>query len=122
MKRNSCLTTIVLLGSLLSGMLPPTAMGRNRGNDYSQQSDSGRGGGVPWDALSGDEQSALKDHRRKWKAYSPAEQNKLHQGARRYLDLPPQERDAVKRKQQQYRNMSPQEREQLREKYRKQRD
>jgi hypothetical protein len=121
MKRKTS-TIIILLGALLTGMFPPIAMARNRGNDYSQQSDPGRSPGVPWDALSGDEQSALKDHRRKWKAYSPAEQNKLHQGARRYLDLPPQERDAVKRKQQQYRNMSPQQREQLRDKYRKQRD
>jgi hypothetical protein len=122
MKRKSCLTAIVLLASLISGMLPPTVLARNRGNDYLQLSDSGRYGGVPWNALSGDEQAELKNHRRNWKAYSPAEQNKLRQGARRYLDLPPRERDAVKRKQQQYRNMSPQEREQLREKYRNQRD
>jgi hypothetical protein len=122
MKRNSCLTVIVLLASLMSGVFPPTTLARNRGNEYSQQPDTGRNAGVPWDALSGDEQQALKDYRRKWKAYSPAEQNRLRQGARRYLDLPPQERDAVKRKQQQYRNMSPREREQLREKYRKQRD
>ena len=122
MKRNCQLTILVLLASLVSGVYAPTTLARHRGNDYSQQSHSGRDAGVPWDALSGDEQSALKDHRRKWKAYSPAEQNKLHQGARRYLDLPPQERDAVKRKQQQYRNMSPQQREQLRDKYRKQRD
>jgi hypothetical protein len=122
MKPNSCLTVLVLLAFLSSGVFAPTTLARNRGNDYPQQSDSGRGAGVPWDALSGDEQAALKDHRRNWKAYSPAEQSRLHQGARRYLDLPPQERDAVKRKQQQYRNMSPREREQLREKYRKQRD
>lgn len=122
MKRNTCLTAIVLLAALMGAAFPPTAAARNRGNDYPQQSDSQRGRGVPWNALSADEQAALKNHHRKWKSYSPAEQNKLHQGARRYLDLPPRERDAVRRKQQQYRNMSPREREQLREKYRKQRD
>lgn len=122
MKQNSYLTAIMLLASLISGMLPPAALARNRGNDYPQVSESGRNSGVPWNALPGDEQAELRDHHRNWKAYSPAEQNKLRQGARRYLDLSPQERDAVKRKRQQYRNMSPREREQLREQYRNRRD
>jgi hypothetical protein len=122
MKRNSHLTAIMLLASLMSGMLPSADQARHRGNDYLQPADSGHSGGVPWNALSGDEQAALKNYRRNWNAYSPAQQNKLRQGARRYLDLPPRERDAVKRKQQQYRNMSPQEREQLREQYRNRRD
>jgi hypothetical protein len=111
---------ILLLVVLTTGLFPTMALSRDRGNDHQQQSPSTRNGGVPWNALSGDEQAALKDHRRNWMSYSPAEQNKLRQGANRYLNLPPQERDAVKRKQQQYKNMSPQEREQLREKYRKQ--
>jgi Protein of unknown function (DUF3106) len=113
---------ILLLMVLTTGLFPPMALSRDRGNGNEQQSDWYRNGGVPWSDLSGDEQATLKDHRRNWTGYSPAEQNKLRQGARRYLDLPPRERDAVKRKQQQYKNMSPQEREQLREKYRKQHD
>lgn len=113
---------ILLLVVLSTGLYPQTLLSRDRGNDHEQQSQSNRSGGVPWGALSGDEQTTLKDHRRNWTGYSPSEQNKLRQGARRYLDLPPRERDAVKRKQQQYKNMSPQEREQLREKYHKQRD
>jgi hypothetical protein len=111
---------LLLLVILSSGLFPPTVLSRDHGNDHEQQSVSSRNGGVPWGALSGDEQAALKDYRDKWADYSPAEQNKLRQGARRYLDLPPRDRDAVKRKQQQYKNMSPQEREKLREKYRKQ--
>ena len=109
-------TGILLLVILATGLFPPAALSRDRGNGHVQES------GVPWGALSSDEQAALKDYRRNWNGYSATEQNKLRQGARRYLDLPPQERDAVKRKQQQYKKMSPQEREQLREKYRKQRD
>jgi hypothetical protein len=107
---------LLLLVVLGTGLLPQTALSRDRGNGHEQQS------GVPWGALSTDEQAALKDYHRNWQGYSPAEQNKLRHGARRYLDLPPQDRDAVKRKQQQYKKMSPQEREELREKYRKQRD
>jgi hypothetical protein len=113
---------VVLFVVLTTGLFPPTVMSRDRGNGHDQQTESSRDGGVPWGALSGDEQATLKDHRRNWTGYSPAEQQKLHQGARRYLDLPPRERDAVKRKQQQYKKMSPQERERLRENYRKQRD
>jgi hypothetical protein len=113
---------ILLFGVLTTVLVPTTALSRERGNGHDQQAQSAREGGVPWGALSGDEQATLKDHRRNWTGYSPAEQKKLRQGARRYLDLPPGERDAVKRKQQQYKNMSPQERQQLREKYRKQRD
>ena len=113
---------VLLLVVLTTGLFPPTVLSRDRGNGHEQQAESTRNGGVPWGALSGDEQSTLKDHRRNWTGYSAAEQKKLRQGARRYLDLPPRERDAVKRKQQQYKNMSPKEREQLREKYRKQRD
>lgn len=111
---------ILLLVVLTIGLFPTMAMSRDRDNGHQQQSPSTRNGGVPWSALSSDEQATLKDHRRNWMSYSPAEQNKLRQGANRYLNLPPRERDAVKRKQQQYKNMSPQEREQLREKYRKQ--
>jgi len=111
---------ILLLMTLATGLFPPAVLSGDRGNNHQQQSESNRNGGVPWSALSGNEQTALKDHRRNWTSYTPAEQNKLRQGANRYLNLPPKERDAVKRKQQQYKNMSPQEREQLREKYRKQ--
>lgn len=113
---------LLLLVVLSTGLFPPTVLSKDRGNSHEQQAESTRNGGVPWGALSGDEQSTLKDHRRNWTGYSAAEQKKLRQGARRYLELPPRERDAVKRKQQQYKNMSPKEREQLREKYRKQRD
>jgi hypothetical protein len=113
---------ILLLVALTTGLFPPAVLSRDRGNGHEQQSDASRNGGMPWGALTGDEQATLKDHRRNWTGYSPAEQNKLRQGARRYLELPPRERDAVKRKQQQYKNMTPQEREQLREKYRKQRN
>jgi hypothetical protein len=120
MKPKHPLMPILLLVVLSTGLFPPTVLSKNRGNDHQQQSQPARNGGVPWSALSGDEQAALKDYRRNWNGYSPAEQNNLRQGAHRYLNLAPQERDAVKRKQQQYKNMSPQEREQLREKYRKQ--
>jgi Protein of unknown function (DUF3106) len=111
---------LLLLVFMTIGLFPPTVLSRDRGNDHQQLSQPTGNGGVPWNALSGEEQTVLKDHRRNWTGYSPAEQNKLRQGAHRYLSLPPRERDAVKRKQQQYRDMSPQEREQLREKYRKQ--
>jgi hypothetical protein len=122
MKPKFSALAILLFGVLTTVLVPTTALSRDRGNGHDQQTQSTREGGVPWGALSGDEQATLKDHRRNWTGYSPAEQKKLRQGARRYLDLPPGERDAVKRKQQQYQNMSPQERQQLREKYRKQRD
>jgi hypothetical protein len=120
MKPKQPTMVILLLVALTTGSFPPTVLSRDRGNNDQQQSQSTRNGSVPWSALSDNEQSVLKDHRRNWTSYSPAEQNKLRQGADRYLNLPPQERDAVKRKQQQYKNMSPQERKQLREKYRKQ--
>jgi hypothetical protein len=113
---------ILLFGVLTTVLVPSVALSRDRGNGDDQQAQTPREGGVPWGALSGDEQTTLQDHHRNWTGYSPAEQKKLRQGARRYLELPPGERDAVKRKQQQYQNMSPQERQQLREKYRKQRD
>jgi hypothetical protein len=120
MKPKQPTMVILLLVALTTGLFPLTVLSGDRDNNHQQQSQSTRNGGVPWSALSGSEQTVLKDHRRNWTSYSPAEQNKLRQGANRYLNLPPQERDAVKRKQQQYKNMSPQEREQLREKYRKQ--
>jgi len=113
---------MLLLVVLTTGFFPTMVLSRDRDNDHQHQSQSTRNGGVPWNALSSDEQAALKDYRRSWTKYSPEEQNKLRRGANRYLNLPPRERDAVKRKQQQYQNMSPQEREQLREKYRKQRN
>ena len=119
MKLKQPYMAILLLVALTGGLFPTTVLSRDRDNDHPQQSQSSRNG-VPWSALSADEQAALKDYRRNWTSYSPAEQNKLRQGANRYLNLPPRERDAVKRKQQQYKNMSPQEREQLREQYRKQ--
>jgi hypothetical protein len=122
MKPKFPIMAILLFGVLTTMLVPTAALSRDRGNDHDQQAQSIPDVGVPWGALSGDEQATLKDHRRNWTGYSPAEQKKLRQGARRYLDLPPGERDAVKRKQQQYQNMSPQERQQLREKYRKQRD
>jgi hypothetical protein len=108
---------ILLAGILTTVLFPPAALSRDHGHDQQ-----GHGAGMPWDALSGDEQSALKDYRHNWSRYSPAEQDKLRQGARRYLDLSPGQRDAVRRKQQQYRNMSPEQRQQLREKYRRQQD
>jgi hypothetical protein len=122
MKLNYPFMTLLLLVTLTTGLFPTMVLSKDRDHDHQQQPQSTRNGGVPWSALSGDEQAALKDHRRNWMNYSPAEQNKLRQGADRYLNLPPKERDAVKRKQQQYKNMSPQEREQLREMYRKQHD
>jgi hypothetical protein len=120
MKPKQPTMVILLLVALTTGLFPPTVLSGDRGNKHQQQSQSTRNEGIPWNSLSNNEQSVLKDHRRNWTSYSPAEQNKLRQGADRYLNLPPQERDAVRRKQQQYKNMSPQEREQLREKYRKQ--
>jgi hypothetical protein len=120
MKLKAPYMVMLLLVILTTGLFPTTVLSRDRDNDHPQQSQSSRNGGVPWSALSADEQAALKDYRRNWTSYSPAEQYKLRQGANRYLNLPPRERDAVKRKQQQYKNMSPQEREQLREQYRKQ--
>jgi len=120
MKPKQPTMVILLLAALTTGLFPPTVLSGDRGNKHQQQSQSTRNEGIPWNSLSSNEQSVLKDHRRNWTSYSPAEQNKLRQGADRYLNLPPQERDAVKRKQQQFKNMSPQERKQLREKYRKQ--
>jgi hypothetical protein len=120
MKPKQPTMVILLLAALTTGLFPPTVLSGDRGNKHQQQSPSTRNGGIPWNSLSNNEKTVLKDHRRSWTSYSPAEQNKLRQGANRYLNLPPQERDAVKRKQQQYKNMSPQERKQLREKYRKQ--
>jgi uncharacterized protein DUF3106 len=119
MKPKIPITAILLLGALTTGLFAPAALSRDHGNGHDQQA---RNGDVPWDDLTGDEQSTLKDYRHNWQRYSPAEQNKLRQGARRYLDLPPGQREAVRRKQQQYRNMSPQERQQLREKYRREQD
>lgn len=123
MKPKIPVMAMLLLGALSGAVFAPVALSRDHGNgygyDYYQQA---RNGDVPWNDLTGDEQSTLKDYRRNWQRYSPAEQNKLRQGARRYLDLPPGQREAVKRKQQQYKNMSPKEREQLREQYRRERD
>ncbi len=77
-------------------------------------------GGIPWDALSGQEQDLLKKHRRNWSGYSSKEQEKLRRGARRYLELSPGERKTVKQKRKQYEKLSPQERKRLREEYRSQ--
>ena len=76
--------------------------------------------GIPWSALSAEEQRLLARHRGRWSSYSPQEQAKLRRGVQRYLELPPEKRNAVNQKQQQYKNMSPEQRERLREKYRKQ--
>ncbi|MGB5340426.1 MAG: DUF3106 domain-containing protein [Gammaproteobacteria bacterium] len=74
--------------------------------------------GIPWDALSREEQNALHNYRHNWSAIQPGEQEKLRQGAQRYLDLPPEKRQAVKRKHDQYEKMTPEERKRLRDKYR----
>jgi hypothetical protein len=76
--------------------------------------------GIPWSALSAEEQRLLARHRGSWSSYTPQEQAKLRRGVQRYLELPPDKRNAVNQKQQQYKNMSPEQRERLREKYRKQ--
>lgn len=74
--------------------------------------------GIPWDALSQDEQNTLRRYQDNWSTIKPGEQKKLRHGAQRYLDLPPEKRQAVKRKHHQYEKMSPEERKRLREKYR----
>jgi len=74
--------------------------------------------GIPWEALSQDEQNTLRKHRDNWTTIKPGDQQKLRQGARRYLNLPLEKRQAVKRKHHQYEKMSPEERRRLREKYR----
>jgi hypothetical protein len=119
MKPEFSVITLLLVATLTTALFAPAALPRDRGNGYGQHTSEG---GIPWDALSGDEQTTLKDYRRNWTRYSPAEQQKLRRGARRYLDLPPGQREAVRRKQEQYRNMSPRERERLREQYRRQQD
>ena len=75
--------------------------------------------GIPWQALSKDEQSVLAKHRADWASLSPAQQRKLRKGARQYLQLPPDKRKAVERKHSQYEKMSPRERDKLRKKYRR---
>ena len=75
--------------------------------------------GIPWQALSKDEQSVLAKHRADWASLSPAQQRKLRKGARQYIQLPPDKRKAVERKHSQYEKMSPREREKLRKKYRR---
>lgn len=77
--------------------------------------------GIPWNALSRDEQSVLAKHRSEWSSLSPDRQRKLREGASQYLQLPPDKRQAVERKHSQYEKMSPREREQLRQKYSRQR-
>jgi len=76
--------------------------------------------GIPWQALSKDEQSVLVKHRADWSSLSPDQQRKLRSGARQYLQLPAEKRKAVERKHSQYEKMSPKEREKLREKYSRQ--
>jgi len=76
--------------------------------------------GLPWQALSKDEQSVLVKHREDWSSLSPGQQQKLRNGARQYLQLPPEKRKAVERKHSQFEKMSPEEREKLREKYSRQ--
>ena len=76
--------------------------------------------GIPWQALSKDEQSVLGKHRADWSSLSPGQQRKLRSGAHQYLQLPPEKRKAVERKHSQFEKMSPEEREKLREKYSRQ--
>jgi hypothetical protein len=76
--------------------------------------------GIPWQALSKDEQSVLVKHRADWSSLSPGQQRKLRSGAHQYLQLPPEKRKAVERKHSQFEKMSPEEREKLREKYSRQ--
>jgi hypothetical protein len=73
--------------------------------------------GIPWQALSKEEQSVLAKHRNDWSNLGPDRQQKLRKGVRRYLQLPPDKRKAVERKHSQFEKMSPQEQEKLREKY-----
>lgn len=75
--------------------------------------------GIPWKALSKEEQSVLVKHRADWSSLSPAQQRKLRKGARQYLQLPPDKRKAVERKHSQYEKMSPREREKLRKQYKR---
>jgi len=86
MKPRFSFIAALLLVVLTIGLFPQTVLSRDRGNGHEQQAESTRNGGVSWGALSGDEQTTLKDYRRNWTGYSPAEQKKLRQGARRYLD------------------------------------
>jgi len=76
--------------------------------------------GIPWQALSKEEQSVLAKHRNDWSNLSPDKQQKLRKGARKYLQLPPDKRKAVERKHSQYEKMPPEEREKLRKKYSRQ--
>ena len=76
--------------------------------------------GIPWNALSPEEQDILKKHRRNWTGYPENEQYRLRDGARRYMSLSPNERDRLERKQKQYREMTPAERKKLRDKYHRQ--
>jgi hypothetical protein len=78
--------------------------------------------GIPWKALSKDEQSVLAKHRKDWSNLSPDKQQKLRKGARKYLQLPPDKRQAVERKHSQYEKMPPEEREKLRKKYSRQKN
>jgi hypothetical protein len=107
---------VLLITALVSA--PAVALSPHRGYDpVPMLADKG---GIPWDALSEQEQELLAKHRRSWSGYSSQEQDKLRRGARRYLELSPGKRDTVKQKHRQYEEMSPQERKRLREKYRRQ--
>jgi hypothetical protein len=107
---------VLLITALVSA--PAAALSPDRG--YAPVPMLADKGGIPWDALSGEEQELLGKHRRSWSGYSSQEQDKLRRGARRYLELSPGKRNTVKQKHRQYEEMSPQERKRLREKYRRQ--
>jgi len=101
---HNCLLAVTLLAALLTLAAIPA---------HSES-------GIPWQALSKDEQSVLVKHRAEWSSLSPDQQRKLRSGASQYLQLPPEKRKAVERKHSQFEKMSPEEREKLREKYSRQ--
>ncbi len=78
-------------------------------------------GDIPWDALSPEEQQALKRYRGQWNEYSGERQQRLRDGAQRYMDLPPDKRRQVEQQRREYEQLSPKERERLRKEYQRRR-
>ena len=77
-------------------------------------------GGIPWSALSPEEQKLLRPHYNKWHNYAPQHQQQLREGVHRYLQLSPPEQQQLDRIRGEYQRKSPEERERLREIYRSQ--
>jgi hypothetical protein len=118
MNRRYHTLAVLIVTTLATASTPAAGQPPRLGHHPAQMLASN--GGVPWGALSQQEQEVLKKHRRSWSGYSSQEQEKLRRGARHYLELSPGERSTVKQKHRQYEKMSPQERDRLREEYRRQ--